>query len=172
MANFMLMHTLTRTLVQLKHFSHVHQRSVGDARCGGERGVARQRPRKGGTYWSPCVPMGRARSGKPQEPLWGCQGPEIEGKQAIYGFTDFRGKPEKRGRGSHASASQVTAGLADAMARAAGLKQRAVTVGHFSFQAACKQLRPCKSSMFLELKQVASRRRVAPPTRSTSSHSS
>ena len=31
MASLMLMHTLIQTLVQLKHFSHVHQRSVGDA---------------------------------------------------------------------------------------------------------------------------------------------
>ena len=31
MASLMLMHTLIQTLVQLKHFSNVHQRSVGDA---------------------------------------------------------------------------------------------------------------------------------------------
>ena len=33
-------------------------------------------PGEGGAYWSLCVPMGRARSGLPQEPLWGRQGPE------------------------------------------------------------------------------------------------
>ena len=33
-------------------------------------------PGKGGAYWSLCVPMGRARSGLPQEPLWGRQGPK------------------------------------------------------------------------------------------------
>ena len=31
--------------------------------------------------------------------------------ERFYGFTDFRGKPEKRGRGGHGSANQVTAGL-------------------------------------------------------------
>ena len=31
MASLMLIPTLIQTLVQLKHFSHVHQRSVGDA---------------------------------------------------------------------------------------------------------------------------------------------
>ena len=32
---------------------------------------------EGGGYWSLCVPMGKARSGLPQEPLWGRLGPEI-----------------------------------------------------------------------------------------------
>ena len=34
-------------------------------------------PGEGGDYWSLCVPKGGARSGLPQEPLWGRQGPEI-----------------------------------------------------------------------------------------------
>ena len=46
-------------------------------------------PGEGGAYWSLCVPMGRARSGLPQEPLWGIRGLKIERKLAIlriYGF--------------------------------------------------------------------------------------
>ena len=45
-------------------------------------------PGEGGAYWSLCVPMGRARSGLPQEPLWGRLGPEICMKTSD--FTDLR----------------------------------------------------------------------------------
>ena len=34
----------------------------------------------------------------------------LKENKRFYGFTDFRGKPEKRGRGSRASMNQVTAG--------------------------------------------------------------
>ena len=46
MASLMLMHTLIQTLVQLKHFSHVHQRSVGDAEA--SEGSQDSDPGKGG----------------------------------------------------------------------------------------------------------------------------
>ena len=35
---------------------------------------------------------------------------KMKENKRIYGFTDFRGKPGRRGRGRHASANQVTAG--------------------------------------------------------------
>ena len=35
---------------------------------------------------------------------------KLKENERFYGFTDFRGKPEKRGRGSRAPANQVTAG--------------------------------------------------------------
>ena len=38
-----------------------------------------------------------------------------------------------------------------------------------AFQTACKKLRRCKSGVLLELTQLGSRRRAAPPTRRTSS---
>ena len=51
MANSMLIRTLIQTLVQLKHSSHVHQRSVGDAEASeGSRDSTPQR-------WSLLVPM-------------------------------------------------------------------------------------------------------------------
>ena len=46
MASLMLMHTLIQTLVQLKHFSHVHQRSVGDAEASEAEGSRDSDPAK------------------------------------------------------------------------------------------------------------------------------
>ena len=50
----------------------------------------------------------KAGSGTTLGVLWTSKMKENE---RFYGFTDFRGKPEKRGRGSHASVNQVTAGM-------------------------------------------------------------
>ena len=36
---------------------------------------------------------------------------KMKENERFYGFTDFRGKPEERGRCSRASANQVTAGM-------------------------------------------------------------
>ena len=35
----------------------------------------------------------------------------LKENKRFYGFTDFRGKPARRGRGRHAPANQVTAGM-------------------------------------------------------------
>ena len=35
---------------------------------------------------------------------------KMKENKRFYGFTDFRGKPERRGKGSHRPANQVTAG--------------------------------------------------------------
>ena len=35
---------------------------------------------------------------------------KMKENKRFYGFTDFRGKPERRGRGSHRPTNQVTAG--------------------------------------------------------------
>ena len=82
MANVMLIHvrTLIQTLVQLKHSSHVHPRSVGDAEAS-EGSRDSTPPKDGALGMEPIGPhvflWAGLESGKPQEPLWGCQGPEI-----------------------------------------------------------------------------------------------
>ena len=90
MANLMLMHTLIQTLVQLKHFSHVHQWSVGDAEASeGSRDSDPQR-------WNLLVPMCsygqgsiRAASGTTQ----GVSGTgNLKENKRFYGFTDFWGE--------------------------------------------------------------------------------
>ena len=58
------------------------QKVCGTVRGGGGEPRGHETvPGEGGAYWSLCeflcVPMGRARSGLPQEPLWGRLGPEI-----------------------------------------------------------------------------------------------
>jgi hypothetical protein len=76
-------------------------------------GSRERHPTKMEPIASPCVPMRYGQGsirGQPQEPLRGVWDRKREGKQAIYGFTDFRGKPARRGRGSHAPLNQVTAG--------------------------------------------------------------
>jgi hypothetical protein len=35
---------------------------------------------------------------------------KLKENKRFYGFTDFRGKPARRGRGGHAPTNQVTAG--------------------------------------------------------------
>ena len=97
MASLMLMHTLIQTLVQLKHSSHVHPRSVGDAEASeGSRDSTPQR-------WSLLVPMCSYGQGSIREAsgtTLGVLGTEtLKGNKRFYGFTDFRGKPARRGRG-------------------------------------------------------------------------
>ena len=57
-------------------------------------------PGEGGAYWSLCVPKGGARSGLPQEPLWGRHAPENSSTKAdslrIYGF---QGEAAEEGEG-------------------------------------------------------------------------
>ena len=56
-------------------------------------------PGEGVYYWSLCFPKGRARSGLPQEPLWGHQGREFEGKQVILRIYGFQGEVGQEGEG-------------------------------------------------------------------------
>ena len=97
----MLIYTLIQTLVQLKHFSHVHQRSVGDAEA--SEGSRDSDPAK-------VEPIGRPHvflwAGLDQGSLRNHFGDVRDRKnwkenKRFYGFTDFRGKPARRGRGSH-----------------------------------------------------------------------
>ena len=90
MASLMLMHTLIQTLVQLKHFSNVHQRSVGDAEASeGSRDSDPAKVEPIGVL----VPMCSYGQGSIREAsgttLRDVRDRKIEGKQAIlriYGF--------------------------------------------------------------------------------------
>ena len=56
---------------------------------------------------------------------------KMKENKRFYGFTDFRGKPEKRGRGRRATANQVTAGKGDLVARSApGLRDEGASRWH------------------------------------------
>ena len=84
-------------------------------------------PGEGGAYWSLCVPMGGARSGLAGGVFWGLQDVKNEEEnERFYGFTDFRGKPARRGRGSRATANQVTAGNFQKLSRKKVLLARKV----------------------------------------------
>ena len=110
MANLMLIRTLIQTLVQLQHSSHVtNGQSVMRRRARGRETATPQR-------WNLLVPMCSYGQGSIREAsgtTLGVSGTgNLKENKRFYGFTDFRGKPAGRGRGSRASANQVTAGLA------------------------------------------------------------
>ena len=68
--------TLIPALSSLQPSTYIHQLQVADAASPSRGGHERWHP----VRWSllvSCVPVGRASSGLPQEPLWGCQGPGI-----------------------------------------------------------------------------------------------
>ena len=93
----MLIHTLKKALVQLKHSSHVHQRSVGDAEASeGSRDSTPQR-------WSLLVPMCSYGQGSIREASGTTLGvsrtESLKENKRFYGFTDFRGEPARRGKG-------------------------------------------------------------------------
>ena len=77
-------------------------------RAQGSRDGARRR-------WSLLVPMCSQGRGSIRAASGTTLGPpgtrNLKENRRFYGFTDFRGKPGRRGRGRHASANQVTAGL-------------------------------------------------------------
>ena len=56
-------------------------------------------PGEGGAYWSLCVPMGRARSGLPQEPLWAARHLKIEAEKPILRIYGFQGEAAEEGEG-------------------------------------------------------------------------
>ena len=87
MASLMLIPTLIQTLVQLKHFSHVHQRSVGDAEA--SEGSRDSDPAKVGPVGPHVFLWAGLDQGSLRNRSGGVGDRKFEGKQAIlriYGF--------------------------------------------------------------------------------------
>ena len=87
MASLMLMHTLIQTLVQLKHFSNVHQRSVGDAEA--SEGSRDSDPAKVEPIGPHVFLWAGLDQGSLRNHFGDVRDRKIEGKQAIvrmYGF--------------------------------------------------------------------------------------
>ena len=56
-------------------------------------------PGEGGSYWSPCVSVDRAYIRAASGTTFGVPGTySLKENKRFYGFTDFRGKPDRRGR--------------------------------------------------------------------------
>ena len=87
MASLMLIPTLIQTLVQLKHFSHVHQRSVGDAEA--SEGSRDSDPAKVEPIGPHVFLWAGLDQGSLRNHSGGVEDQKFEGKEAIlriYGF--------------------------------------------------------------------------------------
>ena len=108
MASLMLMHTLIQTLVQLKHFGHVHQRSVGDAEA--SEGSRDSDPAKVEPIGPHVFLWAGLDQGSLRNHFGDVRDRNLKENKRFYGFTDFRGKPAGRGRGSRGSKVKLPPG--------------------------------------------------------------
>ena len=80
---------------------HSRYTAVGDRPAWGPAGGRQGVPDEGHRMISLCVPMDRAWSGLPQATTLGMLGTsKLKNNERFYGFTDFRGKTARRGRGT------------------------------------------------------------------------